>query len=338
MGKVKRSKKHNNNVEKKQSNSSKTSFNVTALEEDLASIQENKRIEACTILSELFTFNKSNPLALEKLTSKNILSKIQMRLVDSSDEVRFRAAFAIKALSETEHIEIHKRLYNIGLFKSAISLSIEKNSLAIHNGDYVSELLTIVTNILINLPTSLNAVTSNAIFSSQLIYFIINFPHTDIMYTSMNLLNTLSSMDINIASEIIALIEEIKKIWNLTELSLLKINYALTDSFNNNNNNKQMIIEINNLNEIFNILRIYEFFVDFFLIIINNNNQNTDNLNEFEHFNIENIVLFCLQIISTFSVFDFNNFDLTNNFEKNISQGNLIFFFFIIIIIIIIFF
>jgi len=123
MGKAKSAKKgvnsSNNPTPKAGSNS------VNALEADLASLEEGKRQKACMLLADLYTFNISNKYSLDALTSSNILNKLGMRLVDTSEKVRVEGSNALKSLSECKDISIIKRIMSVGILRSASSLCVQ---------------------------------------------------------------------------------------------------------------------------------------------------------------------------------------------------------------------
>jgi outer membrane murein-binding lipoprotein Lpp len=98
---------------------------VNALETDLASLEESKRQKACMLLADLYSFNISNKFSLDTLTSSSILNKLSMRLVDASEKVRVQGASALKNLSECKDPTIIKRIINLGIVRSAVTLCVE---------------------------------------------------------------------------------------------------------------------------------------------------------------------------------------------------------------------
>src|SRR4051812_13822202 len=62
----------------------KDRFALSELENTLGSFEENQRVNACALLSDLYQFNSHNSQSMERLASKKLLSKLAMRLVDHS--------------------------------------------------------------------------------------------------------------------------------------------------------------------------------------------------------------------------------------------------------------
>lgn len=142
------------------------STSVTALEADLASLEEGKRQKACMLLADLYNFNISNKFSLDTLTSANILSKLSMRLVDTSDKVRVQASSALKNLSESKDAAIIKRLVSLGVIRSVVTLCTESAAAASWTS---AEVVEFVENLLHTLANALscNAVAMNEVLSTN---------------------------------------------------------------------------------------------------------------------------------------------------------------------------
>ena len=145
---------------------------VTALEADLASLEEGKRQKACMLLADLYQFNISNKFSLDTLTSANILSKLSMRLVDTSDKVRVQASSALKNLSESKDAAIVKRLVSLGIVRSVVTLFTDASASASWSNadvvEFVENLLHTVANAL-----SCNAAAMNEILSTNADFIVI---------------------------------------------------------------------------------------------------------------------------------------------------------------------
>ncbi len=72
------------------SSNGKDRFALSELENNLGSLEENKRANACALLSDLYQFNSHNAQSMESLASKKVLSKLAMRLVEQSMVVLVR--------------------------------------------------------------------------------------------------------------------------------------------------------------------------------------------------------------------------------------------------------
>lgn len=132
MGKTKhyqsKSNRFNNNYNTQQSQFSLlhgAPTQLTQLEQDLASLDTSKRLKACMLLSDLYVFNISNQLSLNTMTTSNILNKLAMRMIDCSKEVQGHAFSALSSLTECRDALIIKKLVNIGIIRSVISISYE---------------------------------------------------------------------------------------------------------------------------------------------------------------------------------------------------------------------
>jgi hypothetical protein len=192
MGKAKSAKKgrqllNNEPTPKPGSNS------VNALEADLASLEEAKRHKACMLLADLYAFNISNKFSLDTLTSANILSKLSMRLVDTSDKVRVEGASALKNLSECKDSSIIKKLINLGVVRSAVTLCVEAlTGGALSNPEtvcFAENLLHTLANAISGNSATINEITStHAEFISGLFSMINTNAPADIISAAANLL------------------------------------------------------------------------------------------------------------------------------------------------------
>lgn len=92
---------------------------------DLNSLDEKRRLKACRLLSALYNMNSHNLSTLEKITSPDILSKLCMRLADSSSDVRFEAIGAVRNIAVSKFKIIGQRVLGCGLLEIITSLCIE---------------------------------------------------------------------------------------------------------------------------------------------------------------------------------------------------------------------
>ncbi len=124
------------------------------------------------LLADLYQFNISNKFSLDTLTSANILSKLSMRLVDTSDKVRVQASSALKNLSESKDAAIVKRLGSLGIVRSVITLFTDASASASWSNadvvEFVENILHTVANAL-----SCNAATMNEILSTNADFVVI---------------------------------------------------------------------------------------------------------------------------------------------------------------------
>lgn len=153
------------------------STSISALEADLASLEEGKRQKACMLLADLYRFNVSNKFSLDTLTSSNILSKLSMRLVDTSDKVRVQASSALKNLSESKDAAIIHRLISMGIIRSSVTLFIESvtnaNWSSADGVEYAENLLhTLANAVSCNENAIGDIVSTNAAFLSNIITLI----------------------------------------------------------------------------------------------------------------------------------------------------------------------
>ena len=197
MGKAKSAKKSRQQTSN-QPTPKAGSNSITALEADLASLEEGKRQKACMLLADLYAFNISNKYSLEALTSSNILSKLSMRLVDTSVKVRIEGASALKNLSESKNEAIIKRLISLGIIRSAVTLCVEVfTGSNLNNPDsisFVENLLHTLANAISCCDTTMNEIIStNKEFLSGLFTMINTNISIDIISAVVNLLIIVTS-------------------------------------------------------------------------------------------------------------------------------------------------
>lgn len=134
-------------------------FKLSELEADLGSLEENKRRNACALLSDLYLFNSQNRGSMEAIASNKLLSKLAMRLVDHSILVRVAATRALKTLTESkDEIAIEKVISN-GIFRTVLTLVMEVPPQ--HNDTTIElqqNLLYIIANILLIQTTALDEI------------------------------------------------------------------------------------------------------------------------------------------------------------------------------------
>jgi hypothetical protein len=89
---------------------------------DISSLDEHRRKNALSILSNVFALNVSNIDVLTKLSQPELLAKLSMRVVDSSDAVRQQALIAVQNLTSCEDESIIKLVDNAGILNLVLSL------------------------------------------------------------------------------------------------------------------------------------------------------------------------------------------------------------------------
>jgi hypothetical protein len=160
------------------------------------------------MLSDLYVFNKSNKSSLATLASSQILSKLSMRLVDSSNNVRIQAALALHSLSDCSDSDVITRIVNVGLFRAAISLSMEFASLGINNGDFAEQLFFSIANIIPLCNNAAQELTRCGVeFSSYLLSLISTSGPWNIVCAVANLLSVITNVKSTSAAGISAFVD-----------------------------------------------------------------------------------------------------------------------------------
>ena len=80
----------------------------------------------------------------------DILGKLCLRLVDNSSNVRLHAAGAVRNMSSTKYPLIAKRMVDIGMISTMISLVVEtlsSSSLNETSLNYIEQLITAISNL-----------------------------------------------------------------------------------------------------------------------------------------------------------------------------------------------
>ena len=92
---------------------------------DITSFEEKRRLKACRLLSTVYSINSHNVTALERLTSAEILSKLSMRLVDSSADVKYEAVGAVRNIAVARFPHICLKILECGALDIIITLTAE---------------------------------------------------------------------------------------------------------------------------------------------------------------------------------------------------------------------
>ena len=132
MGKVKNSKKHRKKLTMKaepiQQSLVSTGVKVETQNvlADIASMDDRKRERACVIIANIFGSESSNSYVVDKMSTSDLLGKLCMRLIDSSETVRTHAAGAIRyamchdAVDEQDVIDVLMYMAYFNLFPNVL--------------------------------------------------------------------------------------------------------------------------------------------------------------------------------------------------------------------------
>eukprot|EP01038_Epipyxis_sp_PR26KG_P017358 gene17358-23973_t len=229
MGKIKKTKRNNGNnnqnaIDGNNSNKfTKSNLNLSELEVNLCSLDENSRLSACNILKDLYDFNANTGLeTLDYITTNHILSKLSMRLVDFSQKVKFVAIEVINNLSQCNEEKIQQKIINVGLFRSCIAFCMSN---MLDNGDEMplTQCLSSLSNIIEYSPANKSAanmathelITYHSEFIDVLIQFIINSLSTDVKLACVSLLTIIiSSIDIKTIRNLLKNNVHFNSLWN----------------------------------------------------------------------------------------------------------------------------
>lgn len=155
MGKVKKTKTNKKNGGGGNSSGSGggqfSQQSSTELENKLASFDAEQRLQACAIMADLYDFNAITKYSLELLATPKLLSLLAMRLVDSTVQVRVKAAEALKNLSDCTDTVIFQRIVDVGILRSVVSLSFESVTVSAlaDNDKYLNDLFSSIENMLL---------------------------------------------------------------------------------------------------------------------------------------------------------------------------------------------
>lgn len=114
---------------------------------DLVSLDEKRRQRACQLLSSIYDRNANNFNAINKMTTPEILSKLCMRLVDSSTPIRVDALRAVTGVAMCQHPELIGRMMECGIIDIVMSLTTETCT-TMSDEKYLVELLSCLASII----------------------------------------------------------------------------------------------------------------------------------------------------------------------------------------------
>ena len=103
-------------------NGSKTLSNIQTIGKintlvmDLTSLEENKRLNACNVICNVFSSLDSNTdhSIMQKYINKEVISALSLRLVDNSDRVRHSAGFAVRNITACGDVDVNTMLISSG--------------------------------------------------------------------------------------------------------------------------------------------------------------------------------------------------------------------------------
>eukprot|EP01041_Mallomonas_annulata_P011668 gene11668-24438_t len=130
MGKSKKSKKYsnkfrdNNCIPNTSQNDNCT--DVRTIITDMSSIEDGRRLNACLMLANIFSTSTVNQEVYNRMTTPDILSKLNLRLVDHNTSVRFHAAGALRNIAANCQEGPVKRILDLGLASTAVTLVIQE--------------------------------------------------------------------------------------------------------------------------------------------------------------------------------------------------------------------
>mmetsp|Transcript_21132 Transcript_21132/g.29328 ORF Transcript_21132/g.29328 Transcript_21132/m.29328 type:complete len:796 (-) Transcript_21132:111-2498(-) len=217
----KRTKKHNisaDYIDRSAKTGVSQSFNE--LETNLSSLEESKRRSACILLSEIFSSGIEKSTSV--LSTARFLSKLSMRLLDTSVQVRLHAGIAMKYLSQSSDAEVSARIVSCGIFKTMISICLDDTSLRIERGDFLECILMSVAEIIAK---SGDAVKELENRSSEIVPFLIlvlsdrftasldsTIDMSKIRAASVSALNSITSRSSQLASQLTE--NDINTLWS----------------------------------------------------------------------------------------------------------------------------
>ena len=88
---------------------------------DLISIDDNRRLRACRLLSSVLGLNSNNDDMINKMMANDTLPRLVLRLIDTNDDVRYEAIGALRnlALCNSEHVA--DKIINNGAIDALLS-------------------------------------------------------------------------------------------------------------------------------------------------------------------------------------------------------------------------
>lgn len=167
---------------------------LSSLEANLGSIHENKRVQACQLISDICKLNGHSSKVMEKVSNKKILNKFNLLLVDHSIRVKHAAFISLQTLSSIGNGDVINRLISSGIFRTALTIAAELVDESILDLlDIKQNALYTVANIISSQPTSVHEIIQhNMPFLEFLLSNISAEKHLSILNTCLNVLNIFS--------------------------------------------------------------------------------------------------------------------------------------------------
>lgn len=112
---------------------------------DIGALEENRRVRALQTLSSIYYTNHDNHEALSKLASLDILSKVCIRLLDSSISVRCEAVKTVRNLCLCQEDSVLKAVFETGIYRTIVTLFVD-SATALASTEYIELLLETLCN------------------------------------------------------------------------------------------------------------------------------------------------------------------------------------------------
>lgn len=115
---------------------------------DLTSSLDERRINACILLANIFMGDKTHTSVHDRIASDDILRKLSLRLVDHNATVRVHAAGAVRNIAASGNITSVTRLCDVGVMGSVVTLvTRELQVISDNNSLLVEQLLEAICNL-----------------------------------------------------------------------------------------------------------------------------------------------------------------------------------------------
>lgn len=168
---------------------------LSGLEANLSSIHENKRVQACQLISDICKLNGHSSKVMDKVSNKKILSKFNLLLVDHSLRVKHAAFVTLQILSSVGSSDVVGRLVSSGIFRTALTVATDTTDFSSSTEllDIKQNALYSVANVISSQPASVQEVIQHNVHFFD---FLLNSTSADgnisILNTCLNVLNILS--------------------------------------------------------------------------------------------------------------------------------------------------
>lgn len=169
-------------------------MDLSGLESNLGSIEENKRLQACQLISDICKMNGHSSKVMDKVTNKKILAKFVMRLVDHSIRVKSAAFSTLQILSSVSNSDVTSRLVTSGIFRAALTTTTDAIDLSQPElFDIKQNALYTVANIISSQPAAVQEIIDHKLdFFEFLLSNLSVSNNISILNTCLNVLNILS--------------------------------------------------------------------------------------------------------------------------------------------------